>query len=304
MTYPVPVLIIAWRRPLLLRRLLEATRAIAPEQVFVACDGPRPGRPDEAQKVAACRELIEREIDWPCSLRRFYSEQNLGCRHGVSRAISWFFEQVEEGIIFEDDCIPHPDFFAYGRELLERYRHDTRIWSVCGSNFQLGRRRGRASYYYSIHGDSWGWATWRRAWIHYDSAQQFWPEFRRSRRFADVFPIPLERLYWRLTLDTMFGDPESKAWDYQWWLAGWMNHALHVWPNANLICNAGFDSDGTHTIRPTRFAALPSVALGQLEHPRFVIPDRQADAFAFYHRRSAFRYLLKRLLLVPFFWCS
>ena len=23
------------------------------------------------------------------------------------------FEQVEEGIILEDDCVPHPDFFTY-----------------------------------------------------------------------------------------------------------------------------------------------------------------------------------------------
>lgn len=34
-----------------------------------------------------------------------------GCRLGVSRAITWFFEQVEEGIILEDNCVPHPHIF-------------------------------------------------------------------------------------------------------------------------------------------------------------------------------------------------
>jgi hypothetical protein len=150
---------------------------VAPKRLYVACDGPNPDCPGEAEKVAATRAVIEQEIDWPCQIERLYSDVNQGCRLGVSRAISWFFEQVEEGIILEDDCVPHPDFFPYCTALLERYRHDMRIWSVCGSNFQLGHRRGDASYYFSIHGDSWGWATWRRAWVCHESAVTNWAEY-------------------------------------------------------------------------------------------------------------------------------
>jgi hypothetical protein len=61
------------------------------------------------------RQVIEQEIDWPCQIERLYSDVNQGCRLGVSRAITWFFEQVEEGIILEDDCVPHPDFFFCAR---------------------------------------------------------------------------------------------------------------------------------------------------------------------------------------------
>ena len=68
------------------------------------------------------QQLIEQEIDWPCQIERLYSDVNQGCRLGVSRAITWFFEQVEEGIILEDDCVPHPDFFPYCATLLEPER--------------------------------------------------------------------------------------------------------------------------------------------------------------------------------------
>jgi hypothetical protein len=63
---------------------------------------------------------------------------NQGCRLGVSRAITWFFEQVEEGIILEDDCVPHPEFFPYCATLLEHYRHDMRVWCISGNNLEDG----------------------------------------------------------------------------------------------------------------------------------------------------------------------
>ena len=122
-----PLLLTAWRRPHSLRQVINAIRQVAPKRLYVACDGPNPERPGEDEQVATSRAVIETEIDWPCQIERLYSDVNQCCRLAVSRAITWFFEQVEEGIILEDDCIPHPDFFIYCTALLERYRHDTRV---------------------------------------------------------------------------------------------------------------------------------------------------------------------------------
>ena len=140
-----PLLLIAWRRPHTLRQVIDAIRPVEPTRLFVACDGPSPERPGEAEKVAATRAVIEHEINWPCKIERLYSDVNQGCRLGVSRAITWFFEQVEEGIILEDDCVPHPDFFLYCTTLLERYRHDTRVWCISGNNFRDGQWRTELS---------------------------------------------------------------------------------------------------------------------------------------------------------------
>ena len=113
MSFDTPLLLITWRRPHTLRKVIDAIRPFAPSLLFVACDGPNPDRPGEVDKVAATRALIDNEIDWPCQISRLYSDANQGCRLGVSHAITWFFNHVEEGIILEDDCVPHPDFFAY-----------------------------------------------------------------------------------------------------------------------------------------------------------------------------------------------
>ena len=94
-----PVLLIAWRRPHTLLQVINAIRPVAPTCLYVACDGPNLERPGEAEKVAATRAVIENEIDWPCHIEKLFSEVNQGCRLGPGRAITWFFKQVDQGII-------------------------------------------------------------------------------------------------------------------------------------------------------------------------------------------------------------
>ena len=130
-----PILLIAWRRPDTLEKVIDALRLIQPTKLYIACDGPLPHPPEEARKVLNTRLLIKESIDWICDIKYLYSDTNQGCRLGVSRAISWFFEEVPEGIILEDDCVPHPDFFRYCELILERYRDNSRVWQICGTNF-------------------------------------------------------------------------------------------------------------------------------------------------------------------------
>ena len=210
----IPVLLIVWRRPHTLHEVINAIRSVAPTRLFVACDGPNSTRPGEVEKVAATRQLIEDEIDWPCKIERFYSDVNQGCRLGVSRAITWFFDHVEEGIILEDDCVPHPDFFLYCSVLLERYRFDTRVWCISGANFQDGNWRGDGSYYFSGYNHIWGWATWKRVWNFYDKNMSFWPAWSKSQDWKDKFPDLLERIYWKRNFDKVYANLID-TWDYQ-----------------------------------------------------------------------------------------
>ena len=292
-----PILFLIFNRLDITCKVFEAIRQAKPPRLYIACDGPRVERNSETEKVQAVRDYVMSQIDWDCEVKTLFREENLGCRVAVSSAIDWFFEHEEEGIILEDDCIPHPDFFIYCDILLEKYRLDSRVFSICGSNFQQGKVRGEASYYFSIHGDSWGWATWKRAWKHYDISQKYWPLFRDSTALEDVFPIAMEREYWKLILDELFYHEKPGSWAYQWWLSCWMNGGLSAWPNVNLVTNSGFDSiDATHTTKKMYFSDMPVSGLGEINHPKFILPNRRADAYAFYHRRSDHLIVRKRKL--------
>lgn len=286
--FDTPLLLIIWRRPDALRQLIQAIRQVRPISLFVACDGPRLDRPRESDKVAACRLLIENSIDWPCQIKTLYSSVNLGCRLGVSQAIDWFFDNVEEGIILEDDCIPHSDFFYYSAALLKRYRHDTRIWSISGNNFQDGRCRGAASYYFSRYSHCWGWATWRRCWDTYDSTLSEWPAIRDSSLLCSILVDSAERRYWKKIWNRLYLYGKPNTWDYQWTFSCMINNGLTVLPNVNLVDNIGFGLDATHTHQASGLPRTPGVdGLGlqsiPLVHPDFIVADREADLYTFYH---------------------
>jgi hypothetical protein len=222
--------------------------------------------------------VIENEIDWPCQIERLYSDVNQGCRLGVSRAITWFFEQVEEGIILEDDCVPHPDFFPYCATLLERYRHDTRVWCISGNNFQNGQWRGDGSYYFSRYNHCWGWASWRRCWQHYDADLSQWPTLLDSGLLETIFEDPLERSYWSGIWQRLADEGEPDTWDYQWAFTLYARGGLSATPSVNLISNIGFGPDATHTFgTKSSLANVASSSILPLRHPAAVVQDQAVE---------------------------
>jgi hypothetical protein len=151
----------------------------------VIADGYSGDDKHEMQKCIETRKIID-GVDWECDVRKNYSETNLGCARRVSSGLDWVFNQVEEAIILEDDCLPDPSFFRFCTDLLERYRSDNRIFSISAQNF-YGQAVPEASYYFSRYHHCWGWATWKRAWQHFDFEMKLWPEVREknpSRYFA------------------------------------------------------------------------------------------------------------------------
>jgi hypothetical protein len=278
--FNTPLLLIAWRRPDTLCQVIDAIRPIAPTCLFVACDGPNSDRPGEVEKVSATRALIKNEIDWPCQIEHLYSDVNQGCRLGVSRAITWFFEQVEEGIILEDDCVPHPDFLPYCTTLLERYRHDTRVWCISGNNFQNGQWRGDGSYYFSRYNHCWGWASWRRCWQHYDANLSQWPALRDSRLMKTIFRDPVERNYWSSIWQRLVDEGKPDTWDYQWTFTCIANGALTALPNRNLVSNVGFGKDATHTMG-TAINTTIKLGIDPNQHPKFFLSNSLADRYTF-----------------------
>ncbi|MCT0218412.1 glycosyltransferase family 2 protein [Synechococcus sp. CS-1329] len=293
MAFSTPVLLLAFRRPDTTRPVLEALRQLRPSQLFVACDGPRATVADDQAACAATRALIDAAIDWPCRVERLYRHHNRGCRRGVSEAIDWFFDQVPEGIVLEDDVVPTADFFRYCALLLERYRHDGRIGAISGNNFQRARPRDGSSYYFSLYNHVWGWASWRRAWRSYDAELASWPSFRDQGWLEQIGGRRFSR-YWSGCIERVW-QGECDTWDYIWTYSCWRQGLLTCLPAVNLVENVGFGhAHATHT----RHGPSPHRGTAALEtelvHPAQLLRDRAADDFTF---RSQFQPPLPQRLL-------
>lgn len=108
--FTTPVLFIIFNRPEATRKVFNAIRNVKPKQLFIAADAPRLNK-EEALLCKRTRK-IALEVDWECEVTLFRDE-NLGYGLAVSEAINCFFDQVEEGIILEDDCLPDLSFFPF-----------------------------------------------------------------------------------------------------------------------------------------------------------------------------------------------
>ena len=282
MSLTTAVAFMIFNRPDLTQRVFETIAKAKPKRLFVVADGPR--FPEDEQKCAQARAVID-SVDWECDVLKNYSEKNLGCGGRISSGISWVLSQVEEAIFLEDDTLPIESFFAYCQELLARYRHDERIMTINGNNFQFGRNRTEYSYHFSKYCACWGWASWRRAWQHYDFEMKSWPSFKRAGMLSWVCEDPFEHKFWTKLFDSMYETPDKiDTWDHQWNYACWSQSGLAIEPRVNLVANIGLGrSDASHTTGNNSLLAELSKTqeLGQIDHPPFVVRNSKADAYIF-----------------------
>lgn len=254
-----PVLLLVFNRPETTQAVMQSLRAVRPTSLYIAADGPRQGRADDSHLCEEARKAAQ-SVNWDCDVRTIFREENVGCAVNVSTAITWFFEHVEGGIILEDDCVPSSSFFRFCEELLAYYRNESQVMHIAGANLQYGRRRGRASYYFSRYPNVWGWASWRRAWRHYD------------------FSL---RPSWKL----------EDTWSTQWQLSIQKRGGLAVVPGVNLVKNIGFGASATRTHDLIRAAFVEAEQMQfPLRHPKTMSVDRAADRFTYYVNHRLVRY--------------
>ncbi|MBE9109125.1 glycosyltransferase family 2 protein [Nodosilinea sp. LEGE 07298] len=266
-----PIVLLVFRRPALTAQVFKAIRNAQPTKVLIVADGPR--SKDEIILCQAARTATE-QVDWDCEVFRNYSKENLGCRYRVSSGLDWAFSIVEEAIILEDDCVPHPDFFTYCSELLEHYRYDPRIMVCSGSNQGNLPISGDASYSFSIFPQIWGWATWRRAWQMNQASMHFMEQ-----------PYVLQNLELRaasIGLDfkhflnqwQLIQAGKLDSWAYVWTASVWLNSGLCIRPRVNLIGNIGFNIDATHTVgHAPNWLKMPTESILPIRHPGYLIHD-------------------------------
>lgn len=270
--------LLIFNRPETTRAVFEAIRQARPRHLLVVADGPRKEQSGEAERCRETRSVID-GVDWECRVDTNYADQNLGCRRRVNSGIDWIFQQVEEAIILEDDCLPDQSFFRFCQELLERYRDEPRVSQIAGANFQFGRGTSPHSYYFSRYQHIWGWASWRRAWQLHDPLMSAWPDFRDQGGLRRAFSGKSESAYWSDVLEKVY-QGEIDTWDCQWSFTCWNSGLLSIIPSVNLISNLGFGPGATHTPVPNRYAAMKTEALRfPLRHPTVLEPDAAADAY-------------------------
>lgn len=303
-----PVLFIIFNRPATTEKVFKAIRLAKPSRLYIAADAPRAGNTSDEENCKATRAVTE-NIDWPCAVKRLYQEQNMGCSLGPRSAFSWFFAQEKEGIILEDDCVPHPTFFLFAAAMLERYRDNRKIISINGSNLGYQLNNGN-SYTFSRFMNMWGWATWADRANAIDYNLNSWKEVKHPLRFLyqkmkqGFFDTDINWYkYWQHKFDLTVTNETITWWDWQWIWHQTLHQQLSVVPAVNLVSNIGFDADATHTHEATNPAAnISSKDMEQpLKHPaniqpNFIYEEEYVKWVWCYHKRLPTLFYIKQFI--------
>jgi len=275
-----PILFIIFNRPFETKRVFDSIRKAKPKELYVAADGPRLNNIKDIENSKLTREIVK-NIDWHCNVNYLFREDNLGCKVAVSNAINWFFENVEEGIIIEDDCLPNDSFYKFCSILLEKYRLDIEVMHISGTNFQNHNSDSNDSYYFSRITHVWGWATWKSAWKKYD---QLLIDFNETNLKNIFKKNKFNRESFTYFLKAFKNVKENKldTWDYQWTYTVWKENGLAIIPNVNLVSNIGFNTNSTHTIDGGEiYGNLKTNNFEKIVHPILKVVNINADNYTF-----------------------
>ena len=272
-----PVLFIIFNRPGVTLRVINEIKKQKPKFLFIAADGPRAGVEDDIDKCRRVRELVLNTIDWECEVKTLFRKENLGCGKGVSGAIDWFFENVEMGIILEDDCLPNRSFFNFCEILLNHYEENDKVFAISGVNFQ-DRKIGKESYFFSKYLYVWGWATWRRAWNNYDFDLSGLENFKKEDIIKEIDSSEYFKRYWYSIFEKV-SNKEIDTWDYQLVFSSWKSNGLTIVPNKNLVSNIGFGTEATHTTQDSPLANMKTEEMILIKHPKKITRNKSADNY-------------------------
>ena len=253
-----PVLLITFNRPDHVRRVLSAIRDARPASLYVFQDGAREGNAVDAVKCPEVRAVVQELVDWDCDLHTLYADCNYGCGAGPMTGIDWFFHEVEEGIVMEDDCLPHPDFFGYCSELLDRYRDNPQVMYISST----------------LYDDKW-----------------------KCEKKLLYSPVEADWWYFKV-LEIQRDKEKKSYWDFQMQIHLFKNSGLTIHPRVNLVSNIGFDGEGTHTLaNESGMGDRPVFGILPLTHPTSMTVDTRRDyaCFAKSHSRGCLKDTVSRV---------
>lgn len=257
-----PIAFFIYNRPETTLKVFEAIKLVRPERLFIIGDGPKD---DNDKKIVNQCRLIVNQVDWKCDLKIDFSEKNLGCAERIVSGLNWVFDQVDNAIILEDDCLPDSSFFSFCESLLEYYKFDDSIMHISGFNC-LDSVEINESYFYSRFViPPWGWATWKRAWLNFNKELDTWQQIK-TWAFQNINPN-----YFADWTDMFENIKTNKTtWDVPWNMDVWKHNGLGIIPKKNLVQNIGFGPQATFTKNTTTdMAFIPGQSIDfPLVHPK------------------------------------
>ncbi len=243
-----PVILVTYKRAWHTAQVLNSLKKNNVRNLFIFSDGPKNN--DDLSDVYETRLLFQR-IDWtrPTIIEQ---DRNVGLANSIVSAINYVFEKCDRVILLEDDCVPQKHFFDFIGTCLDKYENNEKVFGISGYTVPIPESILR-TYPYDLYFfpriGSWGWATWKRAWQHFES--DLAKAYRHAaEKFIDLSQggtdIPL-------MLNDMVNGRVKDIWTLNWVLSVYLKKGYYIYPTVSHIENIGMDGSGLHCGQTNKF---------------------------------------------------
>ncbi len=272
MNIKTPILYCGYNRLNVTKKSINILKKIKTKKIYICLDGPKENHDDE-MKINKIKKFLK-STKFSSKVIFKFRKKNLGCKHSIANALSWFFHNEKFGIILEDDILPSYDFFKFCEYGLNKYKKSNKISMICGTNY-LGSKKISNEYFYSKHFLIWGWATWKHVWKKYDVNMKDWKlkkvRSRIKKEFSNEEYQFLSNRFDQLTLNY------KDTWDIQWYFMCIKNKYLSVMPVSNLITNIGVVGTHSKKFYKTLFLKSGKIDIQNLIYPKKIIQNKKFD---------------------------
>lgn len=239
-----PIALFVFKRPEHTRLTLEslAQNAEFPASpLFIYCDGAR--NDAESAQVDETRRIVR---GWPHPNKTIIErDRNWGLANSVVAGATELCERFGRVIVVEDDLSVSRFFLEYMNAALDRYADDERIMQISGHSFGRGYSAIAGSSFLPMT-TSWGWATWKRAWQHFDAEAKGHGELESNKVLRKKFDLNGAFPYSRMMATLSKNNQLNRSWAIRWYWSAFRRNALVLFPHRTLVLNRGFDGSGTN----------------------------------------------------------
>jgi GT2 family glycosyltransferase len=238
-----PIALFVYNRPQHTARtlkFLQQNEMAAESRLFIFSDGFK-SEVDE-KNVLEVRELLK-NIEGFKSVEVVERKENMGLAKSVIIGVSKLIKDYKQAIVFEDDLITSPYTLTYFNEALNRYRNESKVMHIGAYMYNLKGADLPETFFYRA-ATSWGWATWERAWQHFEpNIDTLMSKFDKSAKSA--FSIEHTMNFWKQMED--FKKGKNNSWAIRWYASIFLKGGLTLNPSQSLVNNIGHDGSGIHS---------------------------------------------------------
>jgi hypothetical protein len=279
-----PIAFFAYKRPEHTKQSLESlaqNEGAELSELFIFCDAPK--KPEDQEAVTQVREVV-RSKQWCGKVHIIEREQNLGLANSIIQGVTELCSKYGKVIVLEDDLILSPFFVDYMNTALNLYEDTPEVMQISGYMFPVELKHTKTDAIFLPFITSWGWATWQRAWNHFDPTMSGYSELKNNRKLRKEFNLNNSYPYFEMLENQL--NKKIDSWAIRWYLSTFMLNGITLYPTHSLVKNIGFDGSGVHCGESSIFSEVEVANNKLIFMPQLLKTDIQLDNILYTYLRN------------------